>query len=719
MRRKLFVLILVGVLGFNFSAHSDEGMWLPFLIGKKNYDEMQKLGIKLTPQQLYDVNNASLKDAIVMLDGGSCTGEMISSKGLLLTNHHCAYDNIQSHSTVEDDYLTDGFWAMNLEEELPNPGKTASFLVKIEDVTDKVLADVSDTMKETNRFRAIRAKINEITNTATEGTHYNAMVQDMFRGNHYYLFVYETFQDVRLVGAPPSSIGNYGDDIDNWMWPRHTGDFSLYRVYAGPDGKPAPYSKDNVPYQPKHHLPVSIKGIEKGDFAMIWGYPGTTDRYLPSYGLKLKLDIISPNQIDIEGKKLEILKDGMDKDDKTRIQYASKQALVANVWKKTIEEAKALKRLKVYEKKKALEDKFNAWANKDKKRASKYGTVVKDMEDAYKEIEKSKVNLARWYMIELLYLVGPESFGIAQEAGDLKKQLEDKKDTKELIEVMKQHAEGYFKDYNTIVDKNLFAAVLKMYKERVPEEFHPDIFTVISDKYDNDFEKFAEAAFEKSPFVSKDKYLSFLEKPKAKTIEEDLVYKTAVSVQTTFFNVVMANYQTVAVKLNKARRLFIAGLMEMDPERNFYPDANSTMRVTYGTVKDYYPRDAVHYDWITYMSGIMEKEDPTMEEFKVPEKLKEIYKKKDFGPYGVGDKMPVNFLTDNDITGGNSGSPVINANGELIGAAFDGNSEAMSGDIEFDPPLQRTIVADIRYILLVIDKYAGAKHLVDEMTIVK
>ncbi len=718
MKNRILALLLVAIFGVNFTARSDEGMWLPFLLGQKNYQEMKAMGLKMTPEQLYSVNNSSLKDAIVMLDGGSCTAEAISPEGLILTNHHCGFGEIQAHSTVEHDYLTDGFWAMSKNEELPNPGKKASFLVRIEDVTKRFLKELSDTMSVSERNDKIREMSYTLENESVEGTHYNAKVQPMFRRNQFYLFVYETFKDVRLVGAPPSSIGDFGGDTDNWMWPRHTGDFSMFRVYTGPDGKPAPYSEDNIPYEPKYFLPISLKGIEKGDFAMIWGYPGSTDRYLSSYGLKLKLEQTTPHAVKLEGKKLDILKEQMNKDDKVRIQYASKYAGVANYWKKQIEEAKSLKRLKVYEKKKKLEQQFQKWVEKDETRKEKYGHVLTDMEDAYKEMKNTKVHLANWYTIELRFLSGIEVLNFAYNNKALVSQLEDDKDVENLKGKLKQYAKKHFKDYNKSIDENKMAALFKMYYKNIPKAYHPGVFKEIGKKYKGDFKAYAQKVFEKTAFAGEKEYLEMLNNPKAGKIKKDPAYEAALSVfnAANEINKKMADEGT---KLARSRRLFMAGLMEMMPGKDFYPDANSTMRVTYGTVKDYYPRDAVHYDWITYLGGVMQKEDPDDDEFIVPERLKEIYETKDYGDYAMGDKMPVCFLTNNDITGGNSGSPVINANGELIGAAFDGNSEAMSGDIEFDPPLQRTIVADIRYILLVIDKYAGAKHLIDEMTLVE
>ena len=707
MKNRFIVILLTIVLGFNFSAGADEGMWLPFLLGKK-YAEMQKKGLKLTPEQLYDINNASLKDAIVRLDGGGCTGELISPEGLLLTNHHCGYGEIQAHSSVEHDYLTDGFWAMNRQEELVNPGKTASFLVRIEDVTSKVLADVTSEMTEGDRGQIIRKAMGKIEDEAIEGTHFEATVQSMFAGNEYYLFVYETFMDVRLVGAPPSSIGKFGGDTDNWIWPRQTGDFSMFRVYTGPDGNPAEYSENNIPYKSKYFLPISLNGVNENDYAMIWGYPGRTDRYLTSEGVKLKIDQLNPATVKLRDIKMKIMKEEMDKSDKVRIQYSSKYAYLGNFWKKDGEETKALVRLKVYDQKKALENDFEAWAKADESRNEKYGSVISDFNDVYKIKTETLSRKAWWYVIETSFFQGTELLTFAQTHRALFGILSDEK----------AQAEGHFKDYNELIDKNIFAAMLKAYYNDLPAEYHPEFLKAAHKKFKGDFDKYAEYVFKKSVFSSEEKLYAFYAKPKAKTIENDPAYKAIGELIGVIMDINMKE-GALDTKFNTAKRLFIDGLRVMNPNKSYYPDANSTMRVTYGVVEDYYPRDAVHYDFITYLDGVMEKEDPTNEEFIVASKLKELYKAKDYGQYGVNGKMPVCFITNNDITGGNSGSPVINGNGELIGAAFDGNSEAMSSDIKFDENLQRTIVVDIRYVLFVIDKYAGAKHLIEEMKLVK
>ncbi|RLD36946.1 MAG: serine protease [Bacteroidetes bacterium] len=715
--RKLFYFFVGLLMLVSTNTKADEGMWIPLLVERLNYVDMQEMGLNLTAEEIYSINNSSLKDDIVIF-GGGCTGEIISEEGLLLTNHHCGFGNIQSHSTVEHDYLSDGFWAMSKEEELVNPGLSVRFLVRIEDMTERVLAGLNDGMTEDERKEAINKIGDEIKAEATEDTHYNASVRSFFRGNEFYLFVYEIFKDVRLVGAPPSSIGKYGADTDNWMWPRHTGDFSMFRVYTAPDGTPAAYAEENVPMKPKHHLPVSVKGVEQGDFAMILGYPGGTDRYLTSYGVELAVDESNMTIVKIRAEKLAIMREGMDAAAAVRIQYASKYARTANYWKYFIGQTKGLKRLKVYDKKVELEDSFTSWVSANPARKAKYGQALPDIEKGFNILRE--YNLSRWYYREAISR-GSEILGAAARFAGLRKQLLEKADQEVIdksVNKLRSRVDGYFKNYNAAIDQNLLAAMMKMYYENAPVEQQPEFLQKLGAKNDGDFTEWAAMVFEKSLFASKEKMLAFLENPKAKTIGKDPAYEAikAFSNNYTGINEKMAEADDY---LAKGRRLFVAGLREMDGDKVFYPDANFTMRLTYGSVQDYYPADAVRFEYYTTLDGVMEKEDPANWEFVVPEKLKELYEAKDYGIYGEGDVMPVCFLTNHDITGGNSGSPVINGDGALIGLAFDGNWEAMSGDIAFEPALQRTINVDIRYVLFIIDKYAGAQNIIDELTIVK
>ncbi|MCB0823420.1 MAG: S46 family peptidase [Bacteroidales bacterium] len=717
MKSRILFLMIV-LLGIQPLARADEGMWLPIFIERLNYTDMEKMGLQLTPEEIYSVNNSSLKDAVAIF-GRGCTSEVISDQGLLLTNHHCGYGQIQEHSSVEHNYLKDGFWAMSFEEELPNPGLTASFLIRIEDVTDKVLETLNNDMTEKERTEAVRKVSGELSKAAEEGTHYNASVRSFFEGNEYYLFVYEVFRDVRLVGAPPSSIGKFGADTDNWMWPRHTGDFSIFRVYTDKDGNPADYAEDNVPMKPKHHLPVSIAGVKEGDFSMIMGYPGSTERYMTSYGVKMALDISNQTIVDVRDVKLKIMMEDMEADEAIRIKYASKYARIANYWKYYIGQTKGLKRLKVYDKKVALENQFTEWMDGNQQNKDKYADALPLIKDAYEGI--SKYELARIYQSEAI-MRGSEIIGLASRFSNLKKELEadevNQENVDKQVQRMKDMLPDYFKDYNLPTDKKLLAAMMKMYYENVPADQQPAYIKEIHKKFKGNFDAYADMVFEKSVFTTSDKVMAFLDDPSAKKLDKDPAYMAAKEFNNFYFENIRPETMDYYDKLDKGNRLFIAGLREMQPNKKFYPDANFTMRLTYGQVLDYYPADAVHYNYFTTMKGIMEKEDPNNWEFVVPEKLKQLYKAKDFGRYGEGEVMKVCFLTNHDITGGNSGSPVMNANGELIGLAFDGNWEAMSGDIVFEPEIQRTINVDIRYVLFIIDKYAGCTRLINEMDIV-
>ena len=717
LKRFLPLLLLTNIL-ISTVSKADEGMWLPLLIKRLNHADMQKLGLKLTAEEIYSVNNSSMKDAIVNF-GNFCTGEVISKDGLVLTNHHCGFDAVQSHSTIENDYLTNGFWAMNRGEEKSNPGLTVSFLIRMEDVTDKVMGSLEPGMKPEAREEKIELISNELSKKAEEGTSYNAEVKSFFEGNEYYLFVYETFTDIRLVGAPPSSVGKFGGDTDNWMWPRHTGDFSLFRVYTGPDGKPAEYSKENIPYKPKHHLPVSLKGVEKNDYAMVMGYPGGTERYMSSEGVRMTEEESNPVKVKIREKRLALMKEDMNADPVVRIKYASKYAQVSNYYKYFIGQNQGLKRLKVVERKKEEEQKFQDWVEAEADRKNMYGNVLADFDKIYADYRK--VNKPYIYLEEaafgiesILFSYKANSFYGALKTGVTGADLDKAK------AAMKIKADDFFKDYNAATDKKIFAALLSMYYKDVNPALHPGIFKEVEKKYKGDFNKYAEDVYKKSIFVSKEKFDKFLAAPSVSVIEKDPVFKTMKSILSDFRLNLGLFYGDVQDRLTKNNNLYLNGILQMKKSSKLYPDANFTMRLTYGTVQDYYPADAVYYNYYTTLSGIMEKEDSTNEEFVVPKKLKDLYLKKDYGKYA--DKkgyLPVCFITTNDITGGNSGSPVINGSGHLIGTAFDGNWEAMSGDIIYETKLQRCISTDIRYILFMIDKYAGAGHLINEMTLIE
>lgn len=717
------LLVIAFVLLSGAVARADEGMWLLSKLKEQNIGEMQKMGFKLTAEDIYSVNQPGIKDAIVGLGREGrpfrhfCSGELISPQGLLLTNHHCGFGAIQSHSSVEHNYLADGFWAYKMEDELANPGITASILERMEDVTDRVNAVLNDDMSESERATAIDSISAKIVKEVTEGTVLSGQVQPMFEGNQFFLFLYTIYKDVRLVGAPPQSMGKFGGDTDNWMWPRHTADFSMFRIYTAPDGSPAAYSRDNVPLKPKHYLPVSAKGVKDDDFAMIMGFPGSTDRFTTSFGLETTMNTTNDIRYKVRTEKLKIMSEEMAKSTKTRIQYASKYASCANYWKYSFEQNKALKNLNTKENKTAIERDFTTWVNADAGRKAKYGDVLPAIQKAYADM--SKYSAATVYLQEAL--AGPEVHMFAYRVSKRLKELCDKKVSAEQKEEIKkslqESAADFYKDYNTELDIRLFAALFRLYSDNVAGDLHPEVIGLIGKKYKGDYEKFAKELQKQSVFTSEAAFQSFVEKPDCKKLEKDLAYIAGKSYYEMWIKL-SAYSNDMNTKLARGNRLFVRGLMEMNPEKAWAPNANSTIRLTYGKVKSYKPRDAVFYDYYTTLTGVIEKEGPKGEEFEVPVKLKELYAKKDFAPYG-DNYLVVNFITDNDITGGNSGSGVINANGELIGTAFDGNSEAMSGDIDFEENLQRCINLDTRYMLWIVDKFAGAKNLIDEMTIVK
>lgn len=713
------IFIIVFALLSTSITRADEGMWLLSMLGK-NIATMQEMGCKLSAEDIYSINKACLKDAIVGLgrDGRPfshfCSGEIISGEGLVLTNHHCGFPYIQAHSTVEHDYLANGFWAYSKKEELSNPGLTASILQRIEDVTDKVNAALNDNMSEAERAQVIAIVSQRIAAEAMKGTNLAAQVQSMFEGNQYCLLVYKIYRDVRLVGAPPQSMGKFGGDTDNWVWPRHTCDFSMFRIYTGPDGEPAAFSEKNIPLKPRHFLPVSAKGVKDGDFAMIMGFPGTTDRFLTSFGLKATM---ANNDIryKVRTEKLRIMKEGMEKDTKTRIQYASKHASSANYWKYSFEQNKALKKLNTMGAKEQIERDFTAWVNADPARVAKYGKALDMIRDGYAQL--SDYATAQSYLMEAL-LQGGEAYMFAMQTGDAIASLDTLPAEKrnELIERLKTAAQGFYKDFNEEIDVNTTAALMKMFADNVKPEMYPEIINEVNKKYKGDFMKFAKEIGSKSIFRNEAAFMAFLEKPSAKKVKADLAYRTGMSVYNAYMEMRKATAEMQAA-IAKGDRLFVNGLMTKDPDKAWAPNANSTLRLTYGKVGSYKPRDGVFYDYYTTLTGVMEKEGPKGGEFEVPAKLKEVYNAKDFAPYGDGNIVTC-FITNNDITGGNSGSPVINGNGELIGTAFDGNSEAMSGDIDFEENLQRCINLDTRYMLFVVDKIAGAKNLIQEMKIV-
>ena len=708
---KKVAVVLVSIFFFNISiSRADEGMWLLSLIGK-NYEQMKQNGFELTPEDIYSVNQACIKDAIVGLGNESvpfrhfCTGEIISEQGLFMTNHHCGYGMIQSHSTVNHDYLQDGFWAYSKDQELSNSGITASILIRMDDVTAQILSQLNDNMTEKERADKIKEVSDPIIEKAIEGTNYRAQVASMFSGNQFFLFVYVVYKDVRLVGAPPTSMGKFGGDTDNWMWPRHTADFALFRIYTAPDGSPAAYAKENIPLKPKHFLPISAAGIQEGDFAMILGFPGTTTRFLTSYGLEETMNIVNKLRYEIRTVKIDVLREEMAASQKTKIQYASKYASCSNHWKYSQQQNKALKRLNTMAIKKEIEADFTKWANANTN--PKYKEALSLIEKSYKN-RKSYME-AQMYLSEV-FVRGTELPNFANQCMKLFKE--------EDIEKLKVTGKNFYKNYNPETEKKVMIALFEHAYKNMNREYFPDFFFTVEKKYKGDFTKYVNELFAKSVFATEERFNAFLEKPNPKVLQNDLTVIVGTSISEKSQKVTQL-IQKEADNLRKGERLFVDGILQINEGKNIAPDANSTIRITYGTVRQYEPRDGVTYHYYTTLKGVMEKEDPTSTEFFVPEKLKDLYHKKDFGAY-TNDKneLVACFISNNDITGGNSGSPVINGRGELIGIAFDGNSEAMSGDIDFEKNLQRCINVDVRYILFVIEKYAGAKNLIEEMKIV-
>jgi hypothetical protein len=711
-------IVLIALLLSTFVSQADEGMYVPFKL-KDYYKDMKKAGLKMSYKKIYNVNKPSVKDAIVSL-GGFCTAEIISDRGLMLTNHHCGYDAIAENSTPENDYLTDGFWAYKYEEEKPINGLTASIVVRIDDVTSAINDQLNSNMDADTRALRIQQISKELVKAATEGTHYTAYVKSFYEGNEFYLFLNEVFTDVRLVGAPPSSIGKYGGDTDNWMWTRHTGDFSMFRIYAGKDNKPSDYSDDNVPYSPKHHLPINIKGTEDGDYSMVMGYPGSTDRYLTSFGVKMAIEKDQPARVKIRAEKLRIMKGFMDNSDAIRIQYASTYAQVSNYWKYFIGQTEQLQKNKVWQKKTVIEKAFSAWVESTDVRKKEYGSVLKDMNDSYTVLTKN--NSTKVYFGEAIYSVAINKFMIKHSRlfDEMTKEEPNQEKLDKLMTYYKESYEGFFESFNYETEEKILASLFPMYMTDVPKTQHSDMLKLIWQKSKTNLDNFVGSQMGNSIFTDKKRYESFLENPTKEAMEQDQLFLLNKDLLEFYRTLIYGTEMNSAQqKLDKANRLFVKALREMNPNKKYYPNANSTLRLSYGNVGSYRPKDGVIYDYYTTIDGLMAKEDPNNDEFVVPAKLKELYNNKDYGRYGQDGTLRVNFISNNDITGGNSGSPVMNNKGHLIGIAFDGNWEAMSGDIAFEDKLQRTISVDIRYVMFVIDKYANAQNLIDEMTIIE
>lgn len=710
--KKIFLFIMLVAFVFRVEVRADEGMWLPYSLDNQNLYEMQQLGCQLTAEQIFDLNQPSLKDAIVQF-GGGCTGELISPNGLLLTNHHCGLSYVQKHATVEHDYLTDGFWALNMDEELPNEGLSVSFLSYVEDVTTAALEGVTD---EKSRDSILKENIKKIVKERKGERDVEVEIVPFYSGNQYIMFEYDVYRDVRLVCCPPWGIGKFGADTDNWSWPRHKGDFCIFRVYTDKEGKPAKYSEDNIPMKSKYYLPINIKGVKQGDYAMILGYPGSTDRYSTSYTVRNVIEAEGPAIVDCRTTKLNEYRKHMDADQAVFIQYASKQASVSNYWKYYIGQVKQLQRNHVYERRLAQEQKFMDWVDADEGREAVYGDIFDDVKAKWEildEIIKPFVyhREAGWN--------GGEAVAFTRRFMKINRLLNDKADKKQIrsaADNLNASVEAFFKDYNMPLDKDVTTALLNLFYNDI-KTYTPSMIKEIGDENNGDFTEWVNDAFDKSIFVDKAKMEKWLANPKK--LDKDPLYAMSMNIIDSY-NGLVEKYLEAGTIGNKAERLYIKGLMEMDKERHFYPDANFTMRLTYGTVEPYKSADAVYYNYYTTMDGVMAKYVPGNWEFDIPQDVRDLYEKRDYGRYADenGDLI-VNFITTNDITGGNSGSPVINGNGELIGLAFDGNWESMSGDLSFEKSVQRTICMDARYLLWCIEKVGKAQNIIDELTVIE
>lgn len=714
--KKLKYLLVVLFISIVSAAKADEGMWLPFLLEKMNEKQMRSLGMKISAKDIYSINAGSLKDAIVSF-GGFCTGEIISSQGLVLTNHHCGFDAVQNNSTLEHNYIRDGFWARNKGQEIPNPGLFVTFIVRIEDVTKAALNGVAGTMTEPERQSAIDKNINEIRKSAKKESYQDGFVRGFYEGNQYYMFITETYRDVRLVGAPPSAIGNFGKDTDNWMWPRHTGDFSMFRIYAGPDNKPAAYSDKNIPYQPKKSLSISLDGANENDFTIVFGFPGRTTEYLPAVAVEQIITLNDPAKIAIREKALAVIDAYMRKDEQIKIQYASKYAGIENSYKKWKGEVQGLIATNALDKKRNYEKEFQKRVMANPLWKEKYGSVLGELETAYKELKP--YGYGRDYYLEITSKI--ELFTIAGLINSLKTAYdkEGEKGYDARLKQVRETLDVLYGEYNPQVDKQLFETLMNMYVKDQETSYQSAVLK--SQLMNSDLGKISSRLYNESILSDAKKTKSLLEKPSAEVIsfaKSDPVVQLYTDLASTYSSQVTKNLNDIQARINKLNRLYMQAQMDVFKEKTFYPDANSTMRVTYGNVKGYNPRDAVRYDYYTYLDGVMDKYKPGDYEFDVPQKLQDLYKAKDYGQYGSHGKMPVCFIAMNHTTGGNSGSPALDAYGNLIGLNFDRVWEGTMSDINYDPSICRNIMVDIRYVLFIIDKYAGATHLIQEMKLV-
>jgi hypothetical protein len=700
-------------------VQADEGMWLPQLLKQLNEADMRLRGLQISAADIYSADSISLKDAIVLF-GGGCTGEVISGSGLVLTNHHCGFSQIQEHSTLEKNYLRDGFWAKELSDEIPCPGLSVTFIVKIEDVTSRIMPLLSDTMTESQRNDVIKNASAEIEKTAVKGTGYEARVRQFYSGNEFYLITTETFDDIRMVGAPPSSIGKFGGDTDNWMWPRHTGDFSIFRIYADRNNKPAEYNAENIPFTPRKFFPISLKGVKEKDFTMVYGFPGRTQEYISSFATETIIGVNNPNRIKARDERLRIIDEAMRKSEELHLKYADKQSSISNGWKKMRGETKGLREANVIELKRRYEKDFRRWSTSDPQRNIRYGEVLPKLEELY-TTNRAYIHANDFYA-EAAF--APE---IISWAGKMRK-MDDALQSGDTASVRKQKEQllvgyaAFYKDYDIATDKALTASMIRLFNENVADSLKPVAFTEMRQRYNGDFNRWTEDLFKKSMFDDSAEVRRFLLLPdaaKKSKLTEDAAFLTADALYDYYTANIAPKITSFSQEVNRLNRLYMAGQREFEPQRAFYPDANSTLRVTYGVVKGYEPRDGIYYEYQTYLDGIAEKYVDGSEEFDVPDKLLQLHQSKDYGRYGVNGKLPVAFIATNHTTGGNSGSPVINARGELIGTNYDRVWEGTMSDILYNPEICRNITLDIRYTLFIIDRFANAQRLIREMKIIE
>jgi hypothetical protein len=710
------------MISFSLSLTAEEGMRIPILLQQLNIRQMQDMGLKLTAEDIYSINHSSLKDAIVQF-GGGCTAEIVSSQGLILTNHHCGLGSIQLLSSPQHDYLGEGFWANSFGEELPCPGLSVTLLVSMEEVTAKALQNVTDEMPEFQRVQTIKQNIAAIEKDAIKGTSYEAKVRPFYYGNQYYLFITEVFKDIRLVGAPPSGIGQFGGDTDNWMWPRHGADFSVFRIYVNNKNEPAAYSKDNVPYQPKKVLPISLKGYQKGDFTFVFGYPGSTHEYLTSLGVDLIANQENPIRIALRQQRLDIINKAMNGSKQVRIQYTSKHQGIANGWKKMMGETDGIRKIDAIAKKKAYEDRFQKWADSlSGIPHNEYHDLLSAFTSTYHNFKS--IDMASVYLTE--GGMGIEIVKFANGFLDLVKKSKDKKITKEditkLVSKLKNSAKGFYKDYQPGIDKQVFEVLTKEMLEKMDGKFQPSVFQDIKSKYQGDYNRLAQDYFYHSMLPDSAKLFRFLATYKVsdyKKLEKDLLYLFSESIFNRYTMDISPQVQKFNAKIDSLQRIYMSGQMEMNKQK-LYPDANSTLRIAYGNVGGFEPADAVTYNYFTTSKGILEKEDSTIYDYAIHPKLKKLFVDHDFGPYADKDGMlHIAFTATNHTTGGNSGSPVLDGNGYLLGLNFDRNWEGTMSDLMYDPGLCRNITLDIRYCLFIIDKFAGDQRLINEMQIIK